>query len=71
MAGGLQNEPTTSAQVIVTRQRFERDVVRGDVPPYYLIPEKQEETYKWYDLPYNSGRCKVSWADNQWSFEYF
>ena len=71
MAGGKINEPTTSTQVQITRDRFERDVVRGDVPPYYLVPERIEGEHKDFILPYNAGRCRVSWADNQWSFEYF
>ena len=46
MAGGLQNEPTTSSQISMARERFERDVVRGNVPPYYLVPERIKEGYK-------------------------
>ena len=46
MAGGLQNEPTTSSQISMARERFERDVVRGNVPPYYLVPEIIKEGYK-------------------------
>ena len=74
MAGGLQNEPTPSSQISMARERFERDVVRGNVPPYYLVPERIKEGYKVFILPYNAGSCKVSWDefnDNQWSFEYF
>ena len=50
--------------------RFERDVVRGDVPPYHLVPERLEETHKDFILPYNVGRCRVSWANDEWKFEY-
>ena len=74
MAGGLQNEPTGSSQVFVTRQRFERDVIRGNVPPWYLITENLSDIdgngFKDFDLPYNAGRCRVSWNTNQWNFEW-
>ena len=70
MSGGKLNEPTTSTQVQLTRDRFERDVVRGDTPPYYLIPENVEGDYKDFILPYNAGRCRVSWNNNEWKFEY-
>ena len=40
MAGGKQNEPTTANRVLVTRANFERDIQKGDRPPWYLIPER-------------------------------
>ena len=70
MSGGKQNEPTTSSQIRVTRDRFELDIVMGDYPPYYLVPENLKETYKLYDLPYNAGRCKVSWDTGNFNFEW-
>ena len=71
MPAGHINEPQSLVQEKEMKLRFEKDVVRGDVPPYYLVPERQEETHKDFILPYNVGRCRVSWADNEWNFEYF
>ena len=74
MAGGSQNEPTTSAQIQLTRDTFQREVVRGDRPPYYLDTGRHEEQfrvkYKDFDLPYHAGRCRVSWNTDQWKFEW-
>ena len=74
MAGGLQNDPTDSSRAIVTRDRFVRDIVRGNVPPWYLIPERYEARHgrKWayYDLPYGAGQCKVSWETGNFTFEW-
>ena len=74
MPGGLQNEPTTASRVLVTRQRFEEDIQRGDKPPWYLIPERYEarhgRQWAYYDLPYGAGRCKVSWETGQFNFEW-
>ena len=74
MAGGTQNEPTSSAQTILTRETFEREVVRGDRPPYYLDTGRHEKEFrvrhKTFNLPYNAGRCNVSWKDDQWKFEW-
>ena len=70
----LENQPTTSKQAKATRERFERDIIRGDRPPYYLVPEVYEKntgmSYKNFDLPYNAGRCTVSWPDNKMQFEW-
>ena len=74
MAGGLQNDPTDSSRAIVTRDRFVRDIVRGNVPPWYLIPERYEARHgrKWayYDLPYGAGQCKGSWETGNFTFEW-
>ena len=74
MAGGLQNDPTDSSRASVTRERFVRDIVRGNVPPWYLIPERYEARHdrKWayYDLPYGAGQCKVSWETGNFTFEW-
>ena len=55
MAGGNLNEPTTSAQILFTRERFEREVVLGDRPPYYLDTERHEKEtkrrWKIFELP--------------------
>ena len=70
----IENQPTTSKQTKVTRERFERDIIRGDKPPYYLVPEIYEKntgmSYKNFDLPYNAGRCTVSWPNNKMQFEW-
>ena len=74
MEGGNLNEPTTSAQILFTRERFEREVVLGDRPPYYLDTERHEKEtkrrWKIFELPYNAGYCTVYWKDDQWSFSY-
>ena len=70
MPSGHINEPQTLVQEREMKIRFERDVVRGDVPPYHLVPERLEETHKDFILPYNVGRCRVSWANDEWMFEY-
>ena len=74
MAGGNLNEPTTTAQIMLTRQQFEREVVRGDRPPHYLDIERYEKEtnkrWKIFELPYNAGHCIVSWAEDQWNFSY-
>ena len=36
MAGKTQHEPTRSGQILLPRNRFEYNIVRGDVPPYYF-----------------------------------
>ena len=46
MPSGHINEPQTLVQEREMKLRFERDVVRGDVPPYHLVPERLEETHK-------------------------
>ena len=70
----IENQPTTSKQTKATRERFERDIIRGDKPPYYLVPEVYEKntgmSYKNFDLPYNAGRCIVSWPNNKMQFEW-
>ena len=52
----------------------DRDIIRGDKPPYYLVPEVYEKntgmSYKNFDLPYNAGRCTVSWPNNKMQFEW-
>ena len=67
MAGGYQNESTSSNRIKVTRSRFEQDVIRLDAPPWYLIPERHEkdtgDTFKWFNVPHGAGLCKVSWPD--------
>ena len=39
---GTENQPTTSNQIRLTRDRFEKDIQKGDRPPWYLIPERYE-----------------------------
>ena len=74
MSGGLQNDPTGSSQASEIRKRFERDVVRENMPPYYLIRELHEKEngvqYKDFRLPYNAGLCRVSWENDEWRFNY-
>ena len=74
MAGGNLNEPTTTAQILLTRQQFEQEVVRGDRPPHYLDTERHEKEtknrWKIFELPYSAGHSIVSWVDDQWSFSY-
>jgi len=74
MAGGAQNEPTTSAQINLTRANFVNDIQKGDAPPWYLVPERYEvrhgRQWAYYDLPYNAGRCKVSWETGNFTFEW-
>ena len=74
MAGGKQNEPTTANRVLVTRANFERDIQKGDRPPWYLIPERYEarhgRQWAYYDLPYGAGRCKVSWETGKFNFDW-
>ena len=81
MAGGNLNEPTTTAQIMLTRQQFEREVVRGDRPPHYLDTERYEKETnkrcKMFELPYSAGHCIVSWAEDLenfgstvWNFSY-
>ena len=74
MAGRSQNEPTTSSQLILTREVFEREVVRGDRPPYYLDTGRHENEFKvrhkTFNLPYNAGSCRVSWENDQWNFDW-
>ena len=81
MAGGNLNEPTTTAQIILSRQQFEREVVRGDRPPHYLDTERYEKEtnkrWKIFELPYSAGHCIVSWAEDLenfgstvWNFSY-
>ena len=74
MAGGAQNEPTTSAQINLTRANFVKDIQKGDAPPWYLVPERYEvrhgRQWAYYDLPYNAGRCKVSWERGNFTFEW-
>ena len=36
MAGKTQHEPTRAGQILLTRNRFEYNIVRGDVPTYYF-----------------------------------
>ena len=77
MAGGHKNESTSSNRVKVTRSRFEQNVVRFDTPPWYLIPERHErdtgDAFKYFDVPYGAGVCKVSWPNGpkgQLEFEW-
>ena len=74
MAGRAQNEPTSTAQILLTRETFERQVVRGDRPPYYLVTGRHEKEFsvrhKIFNLPYNAGSCRVSWENDQWNFEW-
>ena len=77
MAGGYQNESTSSNRIKVTRSRFEQDVIRLDAPPWYLIPERHEkatgDTFKWFNVPHGAGLCKVSWPngpEGQLEFEW-
>ena len=74
MAGRSQNEPTSSSQILLTRETFEREVVRGDRPPYYLVTGRHEKEFgvrhKIFNLPYNAGSCRVSWENDQWNFEW-
>ena len=77
MAGGYQNESTSSNRIKVTRSRFEQDVIRLDAPPWYLIPERHEkdtgDTFKWFNVPHGAGLCKVSWPNGpkgQLEFEW-
>jgi len=70
----IQNQPTSSKQVEQTRRQFEHDILKGDKPPYYLVPEVYEKntgmSYKNFDLPYNAGRCVVSWPNNIIKFDW-
>ena len=74
MAGRVQNEPTSTSQIQLTRETFERQVVRGDRPPYYLVTGRHEKEFsvrhKTFNLPYNAGSCRVSWENDQWNFEW-
>ena len=74
MAGRVQNAPTSTSQIQLTRETFERQVVRGDRPPYYLVTGRHEKEFsvrhKTFNLPYNAGSCRVSWENDQWNFEW-
>ena len=77
MAGGHQNESTHNNRVKVTRNRFEQTVVRFDAPPWDLKPELHEtetgDAFKYFNVPYGAGVCKVSWPDGpkgQLEFEW-
>ena len=74
MPGGKQNEPTTASRVLATRVNFERDIQKGDRPPWYLMPERYEarhgRQWAYYDLPYGAGRCKVSWETGKFNFDW-
>ena len=77
MAGGYQNESTSDKRAKVTRSRFEQDVLRFDAPPWYLFPERHEEetgdSFKYFNVPYGAGVCKVSWPEGpkgQFQFEW-
>ena len=74
MAGGKSNEPTTDKQILVTRMMFERDVQKGDRPQLYFDREgyvaETQLDYKNFDLPFDAGRCRVTWPDNKWKFDW-
>jgi len=77
MAGGKQNESTSNNRTNVSRSRFEQDVARYDAPPWYLKPDRYEtetgDTFKYFNVPYGGGVCKVSWPDGpkgQLQFEW-
>ena len=74
MAGGKTNEPTTDKQALVTRTMFERDIQKGDRPPYYFDREgymaETQLAYKNFDIPYGAGSCKVSWPNGVFQFEW-
>jgi hypothetical protein len=74
MAGKTLHEPTRSGQILLTRNRFEYNIVRGDVPPYYFDNSAWENetgmSYRNFDLPYSAGRCKVSWPNGVFQFEW-
>ena len=74
MAGKTQHEPTRSGQILLTRNRFEYNIVRGDVPPYYFDNGAWENetgmNYRNFDIPYGAGTCKVSWPNGVFQFEW-
>ena len=77
MSKGLQNESTSNNRTNVSRSRFEQDVVRYDTPPWYLKPDRHEtetgDTFKYFNVPYGGGICKVSCPDvpkGQLQFEW-
>ena len=74
MAGGKTNEPTTDKQVLVTRTMFERDIQKGDRPPYYFDREgyvaETQLDYKDFGLPFDAGRCRITWPEDKWKFEW-
>ena len=67
MSAGKQNESTSNNRTNVSRSRFEQDVVRYDTPPCYLKPDRHEtetgDTFKYFNVPYGGGICKVSWPE--------
>ena len=67
MSKGLQNESTSNNRTNVSRSRFEQNVVRYDTPPWYLKPDRHEietgDTFKYFNVPYGAGVCKVSWPE--------
>ena len=77
MSAGKQNESTSNNRTNVSRSRFEQNVVNLDAPPWYLKPDRHEEetgdAFKYFNLPYGAGRCKVSWPNGpkgQLEFEW-
>ena len=74
MAEKTQHGPTRSGQIILTRNRFEYDIVKGDFPPYYFDngawENKTGMSYRNFDLPYGAGSCKVSWPNGVFQFEW-
>ena len=74
MAGKTYHEPTRSGQILLTRNRFEYNIVRGYVPPYYFDngawENKTGMSYRNFDLPYGAGSCKVSWPNDTFQFEW-
>jgi len=74
MAGGTINEPTTDKQALLTKVMFERDIQKVNAPPHYFDRDgyvmETELDYKDFILPYGAGRCKVSWPDDKWKFEW-
>ena len=74
MAGKTLHGPTRSGQILLTRNRFEYNIVSGDVPPYYFDNGAWENetglNYRNYDLPYGAGSCKVSWPNGVFQFEW-
>ena len=74
MPSGKLNESTTGNRELLTRTMFERDIKKGDAPPWYFDRERFfEQTghkHKVFDLPFNAGSCFVSWDDDNWAFNY-
>ena len=74
MAEKTQHEPTRIGQIILTRNRFEYDIVKGDAPPYYFDNGAWENetglNYKNFDISYAAGTCKVSWPNGVFQFEW-